>query len=385
MNPIIILGTGLAGFNLAKEIRKLDKETPVTLLTRDDGCIYSKPMLSNALGKGKAPDDLVLAGPDVAAAQINADIQTIQIDAIDSRQRCVVARDGARLPYSKLVLALGADVFRPPLEGDAQDRVFSVNDLMDYRAFRAALQGCKKVLVIGGGLIGCEFANDMAVEDYAVTVVEPVGRCLPALVPEAVSLAVSDGLRSKGVDFIFGCYVERVDHKGEALQVTLSDGSTLEADIVLSAVGLRPRIALANAAGLKVNRGICTDRYLRTSHEDIFALGDCAEVDGLTLPYVLPLMASARALAKTLAGELTAVCYGVMPVTVKTPACPVVCVPPPADAEGAWTIEKEDGDIRALFRDSDGQLSGFALTGECCTGKTALSKLLPPLHSPDTQ
>ncbi|MNG10806.1 Rubredoxin-NAD(+) reductase [compost metagenome] len=148
---------------------------------------------------------------------------------------------------------------------------------------------------------------------------------------------------------------------------------------MVSAVGLRPRIDLASAAGLQVNRGVVVDRQLRTSHDNIFALGDCAEVDGLNLLYVMPLMSCARALAQTLAGNPTAVAYGPMPVTVKTPACPLVVSPPPHGREGQWSVEGLGTDLKVLCHDADGQLLGYALTGTAVMEKLALNRQLPAL------
>ena len=122
-----------------------------------------------------------------------------------------------------------------------------------------------------------------------------------------------------------------------------------------------------------------TDRLLQTSAPNVYALGDCAEVQGHVLVYVAPLMAAARALGKTLAGEPTQVSYPAMPVTIKTPACPVVVAPPMPDAMGDWTISGDGQDIRAEFRDAGGQLLGFALTGEATRDKLALQKELPPI------
>ncbi|MDH1158052.1 FAD-dependent oxidoreductase, partial [Pseudomonas otitidis] len=169
------------------------------------------------------------------------------------------------------------------------------------------------------------------------------------------------------------------NHAGEALEAHLSDGTHLSCDLVVSAVGLRPRTALAAAAGLDVNRGVVVDRELRTSHANIYALGDCAEVDGINLLYVMPLMASARALAQTLAGTPTAVSYGPMPVTVKTPACPLVVSPPPRGLDGEWTVEGAGADIKALCRDASGHLLGYALTGAAVQEKLALNRELPPV------
>lgn len=379
MDPVIIIGTGLAGFNLIKEFRKLDKDTPVVILTADDGRNYSKPMLSNGFAKQKTADDLVMATPDKVAETMAVEVRTgVTVTAIDAAKKQIQLGDEA-LSYSKLVLGLGADVFRPPLEGDGQDLVYSVNDLMDYHRFREALDGKKKVLILGGGLIGCEFANDLAVAGYDVSVVEPLGRCLPALLPEDASEAVKTGLQALGVTFHFGPLAKAVYKDGDGLTVTLSDGKSVSADIVLSAVGLRPRVALATEAGLQVNRGIVVDRYLQTSDDDIYALGDCAEVEGYVLPYILPLMASSRALAKTLSGDATEVSYGVMPVTIKTPACPTVICPPPHGTAGAWSCEGEGLDIKGLFRDEAGTLCGYALTGAALAEKQKLNKELPAL------
>src|SRR5690606_19651275 len=303
------------------------KDTRVVMLPCHGGRNYSKPTLANGWAKNKGADDLAMAQPEQVADSLNATVRTgVSVTAIDPAAKTVSLGD-EDLKYSKLVLALGADVFRPPLEGDGLDLVYSVNDLMDYAKFRDALNGKRDVLILGGGLIGCEFANDLLSADFKVEVVEPLGRCLPTLLPEEASRAVQQGLEAAGVRFHFGPLAKAVHRNGDGVRVELSDGNSVQADIVLSAVGLRPRVALAKDAGLHVNRGIVVDRHLRTSNDAIFALGDCAEVEGYVLPYILPLMASSRALAKTLAGEPTEVSYGVMPVTIKTPACPTVVCP----------------------------------------------------------
>ena len=382
MNPIVIIGSGLAGFNTVKEFRKLDKETPVVVLTADDGRNYSKPMLSTGFTKEKTADELAMATPEQVAEQFNVTVRTgVHVAGIDTDKQRVLLPDD-HLDYSSLVLALGADTWTPPLEGDAVGEVFSVNDLMDYGRFRQALEGKREVTILGGGLIGCEFANDLSNGGFQVNLVEPMGRCLPMLLPEPASAAVGRGLEDLGVRFLFGPLAKAVHHgkdNPDKLVTELSDGTHLESDVVLAAIGLRPRIGIAKDAGLKTNRGILTDQSLRTSADNVYALGDCAEVQGHVLPYVLPLMASARALAKTLAGEPTPVSYGVMPVTIKTPACPVVVCPVPEELEGDWETEEEGNTVRALFRDRDGNLRGYALTGDAVKEKMKLNKELPAL------
>ena len=378
--PIVIVGTGMSGYSLAKEIRKQDKDTPIVMVTADDGYSYSKPMLSTGFTKGKEADELAQASAEAMVEQLNLQLRTYTtVTGIDPDAHELVLGD-ERLGYSKLVLAWGADVIRLSIAGDGHERVFSINDLMDYRAFRKALKGKKRVAIMGAGLIGCEFANDLRNGDVDVDVIAPSDALMPGLLPPAAAAAVRDGLEGLGVRFHLETVVEHIANSGDGVRLTLANGEELESDLVISAVGLRPRTELAAAAGLETQRGIVVNRALETSVPDVYALGDCAEVDGHVLLYVLPLMACARALAKTLVSERTEVKYGTMPVMVKTPCCPTAVCPPPANASGNWEVDADGQDVRALFKSESGEVLGFAVTGGYAMEKQALSKEVPPIH-----
>src|SRR5690606_22127723 len=186
---------------------------------------------------------------------------------------------------------------------------------------------------------------------------------MTSLLPLETPDAVQQCLEALGARFHLGPVLERLDRVHDGLKARLSDGQAIDCDLVVSAVGLRPRTALAEAAGIDVGQGVVVDRLLRTSAEHVYALGDCAEVNGLNLLYVMPLMSGVRALSRTLAGTPTAVSYGPMPITVKTPACPLVVSPPAIASVGGWTVEGAYPDIKALFHSPDGRLLGYALTG----------------------
>lgn len=376
-SPVVVIGTGLAGYNLVKEFRKHDTETPVLMITADDGRNYSKPMLSTGFTKGKSASELAMADAGKMADQLNVTIRTnTRVTSIAAAEHTIFVGEEA-VKYSKLVLAWGAEPVTSRIEGDAGEHVFAINDLQDYANFRAELEGKKRVLVMGAGLIGCEYANDLSNGEYQVDVVAPSNQVLPSLLPAEVAGAVQEGLESLGVKFHLGPLVTRISQADEGIIADLSNGEQIHTDIVVSAIGLRPRLDLAVKAGLHVNQGICVNRSLQTSDADIYALGDCAEVDGKVLLYVMPLMASARALAKTLAGTVTDVVYGAMPVAIKTPVVPVVVSPPAAD--GAWTVERNGADVKALCHDDEGGLLGYALTGACVADKLALNKQLPAI------
>ncbi|NRF48628.1 FAD-dependent oxidoreductase [Pseudomonas stutzeri] len=377
--PVVIIGTGLAGYNLAREFRKLDPQTPLLLITADDGRSYSKPLLSTGFAANKDADSLGMATAGAMAEQLNAEIRThTRVTRLDPAHRRVWIGNEP-VPYRDLVLAWGAQTIRVPVEGDAADAVYPINDLHDYGRFRAAAAGKRRVLILGAGLIGCEFANDLLQGGHEVDVVAPSEQVMPGLLPLQAAEAVKRGLEGIGARFHLGATLERLQRSTDGLQATLSDGSQRACDLVVSAVGLRPRTELAAEAGLEVKRGIVVDRLLKTSAEHVYALGDCAEVEGLSLLYVMPLMAGARALAKTLFGNPTFVSYGPMPVTVKTPACPVVVSMPAVGSAGSWSVEARGNDVKALYLGACGELLGYALTGAAVQERLALNKQLPPV------
>jgi rubredoxin-NAD+ reductase len=379
MNSIVILGSGLAGYNVARELRKLDKDIPLTVISADSGSFYSKPMLSSAFGSGKTAQSIAMSTAEQMATQINGTVRAnTRVTAIDAAGRSVSV--GAEtIAYSKLVIALGADQIRLPIGGSGAGDVLTVNDLDDYAQFRAALKEKSTVAIIGAGLIGSEFANDLIAGGHSVRVIDVAAYPLSRLLPPEGGALLQQKLAALGVVWHFGTGVQCIDRAGDRLRLTLSDGAQFDADLVLSAIGLKPRTTLAQAAGLAVNRGIIVNRRLETSADGIYALGDCAEVSGLVLPYVMPLMNAARALAATLAGKPTDVSYPAMPVLVKTPACPTVVSPPAADAKGAWEVTADADGVKALFKAADGKLLGFALNGKATAERAALTPQLPPV------
>jgi len=374
---IIIIGTGLAGYNLAREIRKRDGKIPLILVTRDDGAFYSKPMLSNGFAKNKLASDLPMADADKMREDLAATIYTVtSVKAVEPGLHRIHLDSGDILEYSKLVLATGASPIKFPMDGDAADHVITVNNLADYAHFRETLAGKKSIAIIGPGLIGTEFANDLLTADYEVHVIGPDEAPLGRLLPAEAGAMLQNVLSNLGVHWHLQTLVKAINKQGEHYRLSLKNGDELVVDIVLSAIGLKPDLSLANPAGLKTNRGIIANRYLQTSEKDIFVLGDCAEIEGLVLPFVMPLMQGARALAATLTGEATEVTYPAMPVVVKTPAHPVVVSPPPYEAPGEWEVEILQDGVRALFKAGE-DLLGFVLTGSTVSEKQALTKLLP--------
>lgn len=388
MHPIIIIGSGMAGYTVAREFRKLSPEQELVMVCADDAVNYAKPTLSNAFAGNKAPEQIALGDATKMATQLNMRIEAeTWVKAINAESHEItLEKNGETItqPYSKLVLAVGANPIRLAIAGDGSDDIHVVNSLTDYRTFRENLskRKDKRVVILGAGLIGCEFANDLLHSHYDVTVIDLAPQPLGRLLPSHVAEAFKTNLEQAGIKFALSTTVEKVTkvNDGEDYAVTLANGQTLVADIVLSAIGLQPNIALAKEANIQTSRGIITNTLLETSQPDIYAVGDCAEVNGTLLPFVMPIMQQARALAKTLSGQSTNVHYPAMPVAVKTPAAPLTVLPAPLDVEVNWETEEFDDGMLAKAADGQGTLRGFVLLG-ATAGKQrlTLTKLVPDL------
>jgi rubredoxin-NAD+ reductase len=374
---IVVVGSGLAGYGVLRELRKLAPDARLTLVTLDDGHFYSKPALSTALAKGKVADTLVTTPAEKMTTQLKLDLRAgREAEAIDCAGRTLLTTGGP-IFYDKLILALGADPVRPQIAGDAAERALAVNNLDQYRDFREKLPDGARILIMGGGLVGTEFANDLVGTGYKPVVVDMLGHPLAQLVPQGVGDMVRSALAEQGVEWHLGRKVVSIDKAGEGFRAELDDKTIIEADALLSAVGLRPHTRLAEEAGLEIGRGIKVDQTGRTSDPNIYAIGDCAEYPQGLAAYVTPIMAAARGIAPSALGTPTEIRFPPLSVQVKTTAYPIVLLPAPAGVDGAWEKAADDErGLKYLYRDMDGVIRGYVLTRDWCQERMEMDRML---------
>lgn len=374
--PIIIIGSGLAGYNLAREIRQQDTNIPITMITQDAGAFYSKPMLSAALSMNKTPEAIMSMSAEKMATQYNMQILTNTcIERIIPEDNCLVSKNET-FEYSSLIFCTGADTHIPHLEGDASSDILQVNDVYQYQIFREKIANKKNITLLGAGLVGCEFANDLTQAGFKVHIVEPLATPIAALLPERIGKELIRALEQQGAKWHLGHIAKAINHHNQHYQITLDDGTTFETDFVFSAIGLRPCIALAKHAGIHTHRGIIVDQTLRTNIPNIYAMGDCAEINRWVLPYIAPIMQAAKTLAKTLTGTETKLSLPAMAVVIKTSCYPLVVCKPPFSIDAHWKFEEKDDTLRGYLKDSADKLHGFILTKEAIKERMGLAQSL---------
>ncbi|GAB2872702.1 FAD-dependent oxidoreductase [Paraburkholderia jirisanensis] len=380
--PVVIVGTGFAGYTVARELRRRDRNIGLLMLSLDDGNQYSKPMLSNAFAQKMSAAQLAGTPREQMAKRLNAEIESnLGVEWIDPVAHCLHLSDGNEIRYGKLVLAVGARARLPQFGGNAAGRLLSVNSLAEYEALRAALDGASRVAVIGAGLVGCELANDLLAGGYSVDLLDVSMRMLERFLPPDAADIVTQALVAEGVRWHPGARIESIDTVGEdgrKLTITGANGLQIACDVVITAIGLEPQTVRA-VPSFETHRGIVVDRYLRTSAPDIYAIGDCAEMDGSVLPFLEPIQHGARALAATLTGAATPVHYPPMPIDVKTPAHPVRVLLPPAGTRGGWQVQNSmSAGVYATFVDEGGVIAGYALSGDQIGRENELTHVLEP-------
>lgn len=376
---IVVVGSGLAGFGVLRELRKLAPEAKLTMVTLEDGHFYSKPALSTAIAKGKTAATLVASNAEKMIAQLKLDARIgREAEAID-RSGKALCTTGGPIPYDALVLATGALPIRPPVEGDAAHRAIAINQLDHYDRFRTELPDGARVLIMGSGLVGTEFANDLVTSGYRPIVVDMLPLPLGQLVPPVVGEKVRDRLAAEGVEWHLGRKIVAINYSqpGPGYIATLDDGTTIEAALILSAVGLRPNVTLAQEAGLEVGLGIKVNACGQTSDPHIFAIGDCAEYEHGLSAYVTPIMAAARGIAPSALGTPTEIRFPPLSVQVKTTLLPINLLPPSRTATGEWrTLEEDDDGGKYIFVDTSNVVRGYVLTQEKCEQRMDMDKMV---------
>ncbi|ELB2810901.1 FAD-dependent oxidoreductase [Vibrio alginolyticus] len=362
-DPIVIIGSGHSGYQLAAALRAQSETVAITVFTADDGALYSKPALSNALVMNKDGDALQSESALKWESRLNIRVYPhTRVEQID-RANSTLHTSIGKYAYSRLVLATGASPIEIPIEGD-RSWVMSVNDLVDYRRFRSELQDKKRIAILGDGLIGCEFANDLIESGYEVTVIGLGQWPMERLIPQQLGESLQSALADRGVQWALQDSITRIEPRSESSAVLhLNSGKQIEADLVLSAVGLKPNVSLAERAGLEVGRGIKVNQFGQTSDENIYSLGDCVETEQGWQPYIAPINQMIPSVAKSLLGDITPTSLTLTPVIVKTPILPLTIFPVAAEEQGQWYIENQADELTAAFYSPEGAMLGFALLG----------------------
>lgn len=327
---VVIVGAGRAGWALAEALRTCNAELPVTVVTACAGDVYDKPLLSVAHARELAPASIVReSGADAArrlGVRLLAHTHAISIDA--ARRRLRTTRGS--LPYRALVLAHGAEVGLPPAL--AATHCWRINHLDDYRLLRERLQGgARELVIVGAGLIGSELANDLALAGHRVTLLDSQPEPLARWREQGAGAQVLAAWRELPIRFLADTEVTHVERlaptNGGAPRYRLRTacGQVLEADQVIAATGLRTPSRLAHSAGLAWDRGIVVDPdSMQSSQPAIYALGDCASVDGTVSRFIEPISRQVRTLVAALAGGAPQRYDSRPPVVrVKTSSCPL--------------------------------------------------------------
>jgi len=270
---IVIVGGGAAGFAAAEMLRREGYAGNIAMLSSDEAAPVDRPNLSKDYLAGSAPEEWVPLRRDSFYSENAIDLRlNATVTRIDTSSREVVLEDGSRIPYERLLLATGAEPIRLPLPGMELPHVFVLRSLADSRAIIARAQTARRAVVLGASFIGLEVAASLRARDLEVHVVAPEKRPMERILGREMGDFVRALHEEHGVLFHLGDTATAIGER----QVRLASGGTLDADLVVAGVGVRPRIELAQGAGLALDRGVVVDAYLETSVPGIFAAGDIA-------------------------------------------------------------------------------------------------------------
>jgi NADPH-dependent 2,4-dienoyl-CoA reductase/sulfur reductase-like enzyme len=270
---IVIVGGGAAGFAAAEMLRRQDYRGSIVMLSDEAAAPVDRPNLSKDYLAGSAPEDWLPLRPEGFYADAGIDLRLrTEVASIDTRAGAVVLAGGETIPYDRLLLATGAEPVRLPIPGADQPHVHVLRSLADCRAIIASLNGARRAMVIGASFIGLEAAASLRARDIEVHVVGLEQRPMERVLGPEMGDFVRALHEERGVIFHLGDTVTAIDGK----RATLKSGGVLDADVVVIGVGVRPRLALAEKAGLAIDRGVTVDAYLETSIPGIYAAGDIA-------------------------------------------------------------------------------------------------------------
>ncbi|MDR5017340.1 NADH:flavorubredoxin reductase NorW [Yersinia rochesterensis] len=359
---IVIVGSGFAARQVVKNIRKLDSQIAINMIAADSGVDYNKPDLSHVFSRQQSADDLTRMSAEQFAQENNLTLHTeTRVTAIQRQEKQILCGHQV-FQYHKLVLATGATAMLPPIAGN--ELICTFNSQNEYRLHQELLQKARRILVLGGGLIGAELAMDLHRAGKCVILVDKAHSLLASVLPVEISSRLQHSFSQMGITLAFNNQLNSIEKVADGLRVVLHSGHSYSVDAVIAAMGLQPETAVAAAAGLDIGRGIKVNQQLQTTDPNIFAIGDCAEIDGKVMPFLQPILMGAMTLAKNLLGGAHCLTLPAMLVKVKTPDLPLYFAGETHRRDLNWEINLTPQGITARATDSQHQLRAFVVSEE---------------------
>ncbi|MGD9698333.1 nitrite reductase small subunit NirD [Acinetobacter sp.] len=342
---LVLVGNGLAGMRCLEDLLDMAPERyEVTVIGEEPWGNYNRILLSPVLSGDKTIDDIMLH-PNAWYSDKN--IRFIAGDAavkIDRPRKQVYTEKGLVVDYDRLILATGSKPFVPPIPGWDLKGVISFRDIYDVNTMLEYCKSKQNAVVIGGGLLGLEAAYGLKQRGMNVTVLHLMDRIMERQLDSRASSLLRQSIEAKGINIITQANTEQlIGEEGHVTQIKLKDGTVLDADLVVFAVGIRPNMALAQSAGLRCNRGVIVNDTMQTFDPSIYAVGECIEHRGQTFGLVEPLWGQAFICASHLAEHGS--------LTFKAPTVPTQLKVSGCDVFSAGRIDLENGEPQDDYED----------------------------------
>ena len=342
---LLLIGNGLAGMRCLEDLLDMAPERyEITVIGEEPWGNYNRIMLSPVLSGDKSIDDIML---HTHAWYQEKGIRFIAGDAavkIDRPRKQAYTEKGLVVGYDRLILATGSKPFVPPISGSDLKGVISFRDIYDVNTMLDYAKNKKNAVVIGGGLLGLEAAYGLKQRGMNVTVLHLMDRIMERQLDARASRLLQNSIEAKGIEIITEANTEQlIGVDGHVTQVKLKDGTLLDADLVVFAVGIRPNIALAQSAGLRCNRGVMVNDTMQTFDPSIYAVGECIEHRNQTFGLVEPLWGQAFICASHLAEHGS--------LTFKAPTVPTQLKVSGCDVFSAGRIDLEGSELQADYED----------------------------------
>jgi nitrite reductase (NADH) large subunit len=371
---LVVIGNGMAGMRAVEELLKHEagRRYRITVFGAEPHVNYNRIMLSSVLAGDKTIDEIVINAREWYDANGIRLVAGDAVVGIDREAKTVTAASGLCVPYDRLLIATGSRPLAPPIPGLGLPGVCAFRDIADVGKMLAAARTHQRAVVIGGGLLGLEAAWGLKRQGMSVALVHLMPTLMERQLDAAAGQLLQRDLDRRGIAFFTDGQTEEILGTERAEGVQLADGRSIPADLVVLAIGIRPNIDLARAAGLKVNRGIVVFDDMRTSDPEIFAVGECVEHRGQVFGLVAPLWDQAKVCGAQLAGDETAMFASqALSTSLKITGVDVF-------SAGALMAADESDDEITLRDDSrglykkiilrDGKLVGAVLYGEVADG-----------------